>query len=313
MKISKFTLAKIFLIFIVTSVCMIACQKEVTIKKDKTQMYNSFKQNMLKQFELYSDSYLETSKKHFGTAHNGKVNLAEFESDLRVSYSKSKNPSPKYDAETQTKLNGLKPWNPKEETLDSYFAKNNTSPELAKYVVRMKNYIESAATESLNEEVFDLDISLDKFVNKINNGISNIELDAISDNNLSESDVLSILAATSGVQGLSKTIIVSSQMFFKNLSNSLTKKLQTRCWLCSLFRTVVNIWTTVIVSVATYAWNAWPLPYRLASNILNGDGWSGIYDTLQNQAIEIDNLIYGTTGWIDGNYNCYLPADLWKC
>jgi hypothetical protein len=313
MKISKFTLAKIFLIFIVTSVCMIACQKEVTIKKDKTQMYNSFKQNMLKQFELYSDSYLEISKKHFGTAHNGKVNLAEFESDLRVLCSKSKNTYTKYDAESQTKLNGLKPWNPKEETLDSYFAKNNTSPELQKYVVRMKNYIENAATESLNAEVSDLDISLNKFVNKINNGIGNIELDAINDSNLSESDVLSILAATSGVQGLSKTIVFSSQMFLKNLSNSLTQKLQTRCWLCSLFRTVVNVWATVIVSVVTFSYNSWVTGFNLASNILNGDGWSGIRDTLIGHIDDFGTFINGTFGWLGGNYNCYLPDDLWNC
>jgi hypothetical protein len=311
MNLKKSTLMRSLIVLFVTVFSMIACQKETTDKNLKLQKYVSFKQNMLKQWNELSVAYLDASRKNFGTAHDGKINIQQFESDFVSSFAQFKKPFLEVDKSSKVKLSTIKPWIQSQEELSTYLERNNASFSVAEYLLKINNHIEKVVADNPGVGIEDLKLSLAKVVYELQNGVEKIELQAMNDDELSETDVFSILAVTNSILGLSGTISESAQLFFKNVTSHLGNGLQTRCWLCNLFKTVVNVVVSVVVSVATLVWRTVEFGYGLARNVLEGDGWEGIGRTFVN---------YGLNGWgtfiddwVSGEYKCYYPEDLWQC
>ena len=177
----------------------------------------------------------------------------------------------------------------------------------------MNDHIEKVVKGNPEISGDDLKGSVSKVIKLMQEGIIKIEEEAINDQNLEEKEVVSILAATCAVQGMSNAISTSAQMFFENLSSSLNNSLQTRCWLCRVFKTVVNVVTTVVVSAVTFAWNTVVFGYNVVSNILEGDGWEGLGNSALWWVDDFGSFFKGALGWVGGSYDCYLDNDAWNC
>jgi hypothetical protein len=312
MKFPIFTLRFSLLVLFSALMPLVGCKKEQSAQDIKLQKYAEFKKSMLQGFNTWSNAYLEASEKNFGKSHSGNIDVKQFQTDFNISMSKNKQfVSSSMDKQTVTKLQSIKPWKRSEETLDVYLERNNASPAVAEYVVKMNNHIEKVVSENSEMKGDDLNVAITNAINLMQSGISKIEEEAINDSNLSETEVFSIIAASSAIEGMSKAISTSAQMFFKNLNNSLSGKLQTRCFFC-FFAAIFNVVATIVVAAVTLVintaiWIATTFYYGLQGN------FSGVGQAIVDQLDDMSSWVEGTFGWLIGQYTCYIPHDGWNC
>jgi hypothetical protein len=163
-----------------------------------------------------------------------------------------------------------------------------------------------------------MDNILANFSNSLKTNVNKIETKAINDSNLSETEVLSIIAATAAVEGLTDGVVKSAKSCIKNFTDSFRNNQNTLVtrgffsWLGRALSTVVNIVTkvvfsTVIFAVATTAWLASSAVSIITLN------WQQLGDITTEYVVEY--LGYGAQIFYAffGEYDCYIRCDLWNC
>ena len=262
----------------------------------------------------WSTGLEQASADNFGKPHNGRVDFESFLKDFDAKYTRSQRSTQTMSEELQAKLRGVRPWKPSEESIESYVKKCHASPEADAYMLQIVNHIDKTARGAKISNDANLNNLMDNFMNDMMGGINEIEARAEKDTKLSETEVFSILAVTCTVRGTMKAVSASAQMFFVNLTSSLNRNLETRCWLCRLFNTVVNVVATVVSSAATFVWQTAVFLYNVVDALIfDGGGWNAVANHLDVWAQNVGSFARGTLGWIGGDYTCFLNDDLWNC
>jgi ribosome-associated translation inhibitor RaiA len=290
-----------------------ACTKEIKENSEKITRVEEFKKGLQKGYQNWSEALNETSMDYFGKPHDGKVDLTSFENDVNKKLSrKYPNSTPPSQAIVD-KFKSLKPWNPQNESLDSYLKKNGNSKVVREYIVELKGQLESVIVQ--NNELIDGDLtkSINKFIGELKDGAQKVEKRAESDSRLSEQELFSILASTGAVLGIADASLNMAQLFIKNLSVNLQQGLQTRCWICADFNTLVNIVGTIIVSTVTFVVNTIVFVYNVGAFILGESSWQQLGQDALNWVSQFGTFTRGTLGAIGGDYTCFIRRDLWNC
>lgn len=295
MKLIKFTFKSVATFLLAMLLPVFACQKEVSVQEARLQKFAIVKQDLLKSYDDWSQSYLETSQKYFGQPHNGRIDMVQFNADFQKSFASKRQATPQLDNTIKEKLLTTKPWKASEESLDAYLQRNKFSPEVSAYLVKLNDHIGKVVKTNYAPTGEDLNTSVLKVIDQMIEGAVQIESEAIRDEKLSDSDVLLVVSSTCVVQGMAKTISSSAQLFLKNLTTSLNRGLDTRCWICRVFRTVVNIVTTIIVNYYTYAWNIVVAGIIIITDLDNG--FNAVLNDILVFINQTEQYVSGATGW----------------
>jgi hypothetical protein len=172
-----------------------ACVKEVAnnqaqFETEKADLLKA-KGEMTTSFKSMADAVRVTGKKYFGSPHDGVASVEKeaFLRDLTAEMTRR-------DSRIQTNpLLRDKVWNPKKESLTDFVSANGASEKLIVYSNKLKDNLEAAAQKfSPKIESGDLDVKV--MLGAMVEVYQDMEKQVISDKNLTESEKLTLLAAT---------------------------------------------------------------------------------------------------------------------
>jgi hypothetical protein len=260
--------------------------------------YSLIKQNAATYFSDYANAFRTTGHKYFGQTHNGTFDKTQFDKDLSTAFSE-KHPIAQTPAANKLLV---KSWDPKKATLVDYMHQMGISENVAPYVLEAQNYIISAFDISKLESK---EQGMSQVVANIVSNMDKLEAKVEQDKSLNESEVISLLIATTAAKSLTSAIVDVTTDFFThlNVANGRNQASLRSFW--SFVRAVVNVVTTIVVRSFTYL---------LVT----------IYETVTaiGRLIEtgnIDRFFNDLGGIIDGigydftHYYCLLPDDGWQC
>jgi hypothetical protein len=282
-----------------------ACSKVNAPEETPQNKYSQLKQSVAAYFTDYGDAFRTTGHAYFGHAHDGTFDKAQFEKDVSVAFSE-KHPVTRQTPAANALL--IKSWNPRKETLVDYMHQTDVSENVQPYVLEAQNYVASAIDPSKTTYQ---EADLIQVVANIKSGMDKLEAKAEQDKSLNESEIVSVLIATTAAKSLTSAVSDVATDFFANLNLANSRNPAVlRGWFSGFVKAWFNVVATVVVAVATAVWTTVQTYGTILGSLGSGSSFD-YYATL------IGGAFGQTTGSIfdpfTGIYNCYFPEDAWKC
>lgn len=228
----------------------------------------------------------------------------QFQKDLSAAFSEK---HPPINSPAANKLL-IRSWNPKQETLVDFMHEMGVSENVAPYVLAAQNHIVSsfdiAKLESKEQ-------TMSQVVANIARSMDKLEAKAEQDKSLSESEVISVLVATTAAKSLTSAIVDVTTDFFTNLNvNSARNQAASRSW-WNPFRAIFNVVATIVVRVFV---TPVLLVYYFGTEVIGPFFQNGNVDQFfSNFSSLFEGYVNDQWRFLTGNYNCYLPDDGWQC
>ena len=220
-----------------------SCVKEVVDNKsqfdaEKAELLKA-KAEMKKSFKDLADATRTAGKKHFGTAHNSsRIEDQAFLDDLVNEINQKK-----IDINTNSPVRLTKVWNAKTESLHDYMSGNGVSEKVISYTSNLKDRM-VAVSRSYEKEVNLGQLDVKAMVISLTQVLENAENDVINDPTLTQSEKLTLLAATTAGIELSAPWVEIYQDFKFNFVN----KTESAFW-----RRIGNIVTNIVIVLVVAA------------------------------------------------------------
>jgi hypothetical protein len=242
-----------------------ACVKEVVnnqsqFETEKAELLKA-KGEMSKSFKTMAEAVRTTGKKYYGAPHNGVgFNERGFFKDLTNELSRL---SPDFRTNPAIRLD--KVWNPKTESLRDYMSANGVTPNVVEYSQGLKERLE-AAGKKYSDQIDAGNLDTKSLLAAVSKVFEDTEKKVIADDNLTESEKLTLLASTTAGLELTPAWADVFQDFKLNLAN----RTEGWGWLRAIGNAIISIAIVIAVVIVVAA-----VVVAIGAGT-GGTGWVGI-------------------------------------